>query len=350
MDCTKHRSKICVLCIILAASFIAALTYFLAVGNNNDEPIQKYLLVETTNHKLSTGLPVITTAPGGIGNQLFEFACVYAIARKRNSNVYVLKPPDNVLDAKHGASVRHFSLDHFQIPFSKNVVEEDFSAVGSGKIFDFKEYHIWEHSLPTDTVIRLNDVCVSEVYFKDYRKEIMEMFTLHIDESSIRQILAKVENTESVSVHVRRGDYMHSKENRSIPITYQKRAMKMMERLLPNVTFFVFSDDLDYVRSELREYENLIFVDNAREPMASLLDFLIMSKCKHNIIANSTFSWWAAYLNRYRKKIVIGPSPRHPPGWNELHYGKDEFRKYRELVFTYYMYPTDWLTLNPFEY
>lgn len=349
MDRRKQYCKIGVLCIILAASVIVAMIFLLTSCFANNEPVRRYLLVETTDPKQNIGLPVITVAPNGIGNQLFEFACVYAIARKRNSNVYVLKPSDNVSNATHDATARHFSLDHFKIPFSK-VVDENFKTFGSGKIFDFQEHHIWENSLPTDSVLRLNDVCVSEVYFKEYRKEIMEMFTLNIDESPIREMLTKVENTESVSVHVRRGDYLHSNEKRGIAITYQIKAMDTMKRLLPNATFFVFSDDLAYVREKLSDYENVIFVNNTLEQMSSLLDFLIMSKCKHNIISNSTYSWWAAYLNRNKKKIVIGPSPRHPPGWNELHYGNNQFRKYRELIFSYYMYPTNWLTLNPFEY
>lgn len=168
--------------------------------------------------------------------------------------------------------------------------------------------------------------------------------------SAIKETLAKVENTESVSVHVRRGDYMYPADNRTIPITFQKKAMKTVQRLLPNATFFIFTDDLDYVRQELHEYKNVIFVDNSLEQTASMLDFMLMSKCKNNIIANSTFSWWAAYLNRNENKIVVGPMPRHPAGWNEWFYKDKTIRKYRELVFNYYMYPTEWMTLNPYEY
>lgn len=349
MPVHKYHVKLCVAFVVFGAFFIASIIWY--AFRLEKEPIRKYLLVETTNKKLNIGLPVITKVPGGIGNQLFEFACTYAIARKRNSNVYVLKPADYILDGNHihSAAGRDFSLDHFKITFSRSV-EEDFTSLGSGEIFDFNEHHIWEHNMPTDKVLRLDDVCVSEVYFKEYRDEIKEMFSLNIDENPIKETLARIDNTESVSVHVRRGDYMYPADNRTIPITFQKKAMQMMQRFVPNATFFIFTDDSEYVRKELHEYENIIFVDNSLEQMASLLDFLLMSRCKYNIIANSSFSWWAAYLNRNKDKIVVGPMPRHPPGWNEWFYKDKTIRKYRELVLNYYLYPTEWLTLNPFEY
>ncbi len=347
MHIHKYHIK---LCIVVGTLFSITVIYYAYYGRK-EEPIKKYLLVATATDKSNIGLPVITNVPGGLGNQLFEFACAYALARKSNSNVYILKPSVHILDGNHihSPAGREFSLDHFKITFSKSV-DENFSSFGTGKVFDFIECHLLEHSLPTDKVLRLDDVCASEVYFKEYRDELIEMFTLNIDESRIKKMLQKIENTESVSVHVRRGDYMHSADNRTIPITYQKKAMRRMERLVPNATFFVFSDDLEYVRKELANYKNVIFVDNSLEQMGSLFDFLLMSRCKHNIIANSTFSWWSAYLNRNRDKIVIGPMPRHPIGWNEWFYKDKKLRKCRELVLNYYLYPTDWLTLNPFEY
>lgn len=338
------------LCITLG-TFFAIIVIYYSYYTGKNEPIKRYLLVETAKDKQNIGLPVLTNVPGGIGNQLFEFACAYAVARKSNSNVYVLKPSVHILDGNHVHSTagREFSLDHFKIKFSKSV-DEDFSSFATGKIFDFTECHLLNHSMPSDRVLRIDDVCASELYFKEYREEITEMFTLNIDESPVKDILRKVENTESISVHIRRGDYTYSADNRTIPIAYQKKAMRIMEGFVANATFFVFTDDLDYVRKELAEYKNVIFVDNSLEPMASLLDFLLMLRCKHNIIANSTFSWWGAYLNRNKMKIVIGPMPRHPIGWNEWFYKDKNFRRCRELVLSYYLYPTEWLTLNPFEY
>lgn len=335
------------LCAVLGTCFALAVIYYY----RKNEPIRKYFVVPTThNNNRHVGLPVITNVAGGIGNQLFEFACAYAIARKRNSNVYVLKPADAVLNKHHvhSATGRDFSLDHF-LTFSESVAE-DFRSLGSGNVFDFTECHILEQSIPADEVVRVDDVCSSELYFKEYRDEIKEKFTLKIDENPIKGLLDRAENSESISVHVRRGDYMYPADNRTIPITFQKKAMKMMERFVPNATFFIFTDDLDYVRKELGEYRNVIFVDNSMEQMASLLDFLLMSRCKHNIIANSSFSWWSAYLNRNKDKIVVGPMPRHPAGWNDWFYKDKKLRKCRELVLNYYLYPTEWLTLNPFEY
>jgi hypothetical protein len=105
-------------------------------------------------------------------------------------------------------------------------------------------------------------------------------------------------------VHIRRGDFIS--EKRLIPITYQVKAMQNILTIHPDAHFFIFSDDVSFVRSAFSNLKNVTIASD--ENTRSIEELQLMSKCKHIIIANSTFSWWAAYLNKNPNKIVIAPN------------------------------------------
>ena len=119
--------------------------------------------------------------------------------------------------------------------------------------------------------------------------------------AELRQALAY---RECVSLHVRRGDFVKSK--RALDAGYYKRAIMYMRRHLREPLFLVFSDDLDWVRKHLDVGDNCIYVNEGRN-LQDYEELFIMSSCQNNIIANSTFSWWGAWLNRNPKKMVIAP-------------------------------------------
>src|SRR5690606_26072631 len=118
--------------------------------------------------------------------------------------------------------------------------------------------------------------------------------------------------TTSVSLHVRRGDYVQLQSAHNfhgvLPLTYYKRAILLLKEKLERFTIFVFSDDLDWVRSNLQAETPVVYVDY-RSDDKTATDLALMSLCKHNIIANSSFSWWGAWLNRNPGKQVIAPKP-----------------------------------------
>jgi hypothetical protein len=117
----------------------------------------------------------------------------------------------------------------------------------------------------------------------------------------------------SVSLHVRRGDYItRGAGPQVLSLSYHMRAMQTVIERLRNPTFFVFSDDIDYVRNNLPTRENIVFVDH-NDTSNGCEDFRLMSACNHNIIANSTFSWWGAWLNPNPAKMVCAPS-----SWNNV--------------------------------
>lgn len=143
-----------------------------------------------------------------------------------------------------------------------------------------------------DIVCSLGDTLRNELIVKTQISE--------INKKTMNQIIS----TESVAVHIRRGDFV--KLGLVVcDIPYYKRCMEKMANLINNPTFFVFSDDIDWVKENLTDTGfNIVFVDNNN---GSTDDMRLVYNCKHFIMSNSTFSWWGAYLGRNEKKIVICP-------------------------------------------
>jgi hypothetical protein len=115
---------------------------------------------------------------------------------------------------------------------------------------------------------------------------------------------------EAVCIHVRRGDYSLNPHTRAfhglLPPEYYQSAMSVIEKRSPRVFYYVFSDDLDWCRDHLRFKGEAAFVDvNAGKP--AWMDMRLMSRCRHHIIANSSFSWWGAWLNVSKDKVVVAP-------------------------------------------
>ncbi len=125
-----------------------------------------------------------------------------------------------------------------------------------------------------------------------------------------RQLSEEVRNGNSVSIHIRRGDFITNKINESIyykcTFEYYRQAITLISKQETNLRFYVFSDDIEWSKLLFSELENVTYVSHNRGK-DSYVDMQLMSLCKHNIIANSTFSWWGAWLNRNPDKIVVSP-------------------------------------------
>lgn len=151
----------------------------------------------------------------------------------------------------------------------------------------------------------------SPKYFAHVVPEILKTFTFDekmMSSYSVAMLKRISEYKNSVSIHVRRGDYASGKYDGLLlccPMDYYQRAVSYMEEHMEKPVFFVFSDDIEYVRQYLKA-DNIVFVDGNRDSN-SWQDMFLMSRCSHNIIANSTFSWWGAFLNANPDKKVIAP-------------------------------------------
>lgn len=161
--------------------------------------------------------------------------------------------------------------------------------------------------------IYLFDYFQSEKYFNDIKNDIKNDFQIkpEIISKSASKIKQQLLTQESVSIHVRRGDYVshpiYKRTHGSLPLHYYQKAIKIINNSMNNPTFYIFSDDITWCKKELCALEkNIIFVDKLKD----YEDLELMMSCKHNIVANSSFSWWAAWLNNNESKIIVAPSNR----------------------------------------
>lgn len=153
----------------------------------------------------------------------------------------------------------------------------------------------------------------SEKYFKGIEREIRAIFRFKEDEISecSRSILYQIKKTQSVSVHVRREDYLNVQNQKLYggicTLQYYYKAISYFTTLYgQEIFFFIFSNDAEWVKCNF-DIPNMIIVD-CNQGENAWQDMFLMSKCTHNIIANSSFSWWGAWLNTNDNKRVISPS------------------------------------------
>ncbi len=272
---------------------------------------------------------IVVKLIGGLGNQLFQYAAGRALANYHKT--------DLALDTSHlkvisnGAyTQRKFELDKFNINASiageealKNFNFDQNKFIGRLKkispgLFNrmlFNEHHFNFHSeflkLPKDTY--LNGYWQSERYFNAVRGKLLTEITLKEPFSSHTLFIdKKLTETNSVSLHVRRGDFVSLESANQfhgcLEVDYYKTALAQIKSKVADPIFFVFSDDLDWCKQNLDFIEKKEFVEGKANGGSAREELVLMSRCKHNIIANSSFSWWAAWLNQNKSKTVIAPN------------------------------------------
>ncbi len=266
---------------------------------------------------------------GGLGNQMFQYAFGASLAKMHNAELLV-----DVRSCIN--STRGFMLSNFNIT-AKIASEDDLTKfndvakLGRNPLIDFLsspfkylKYMIQHNCRIPERVYVYSDrhscfngsayiygAWQSPKYFHDIKNEIFKEYTLKnaIDDVNL-QTLENITKTDSVSIHVRRGDYVGEKYKNDfahLDINYYMDSIKYMKDRYPNAVFFIFSNDIDWCKSNFGNSDNFQYVDQNNE-QTGYIDMYLMSQCKHNIIANSTFSWWGAWLNKNENKIVICPS------------------------------------------
>jgi len=253
---------------------------------------------------------VITKISGGLGNQMFQYAIAKSIAIKNNDKFSL----DVSFYPKQ--TLRKYELNLFNIEEDLQNAENIFDKIKRKLGFISKEYFIEKEIAVFDKEvfdykdkIILDGYWQNEKYFKDIKDEIVKDF---IPKNSIsdeaKEYLRLIKSLMSVSLHIRRGDYVQDNTtniNHGIcGIEYYKEAIKYFENKYTNITFFIFSDDIAWCKENFEFIDNKVFVDNTK---SAIDDLELMKNCKYNIIANSTFSWWGAWLNDNKNKVVVSP-------------------------------------------
>jgi hypothetical protein len=279
---------------------------------------------------------------GGLGNQMFQYALGRHLALRNDDE---LKLDIDGLERANaiGDIYRPFTLGQFNI--LKNIATpEEIRAIKYplGIFSKAWRYIAFKISRDKNTLFRpdvldwkgdiyLDGYWQSPRYFEEIRDTLLKEFTLVSPLAGVAaELAAKVRATNSVSLHVRRGDYMKNpqvgKEFGICSVDYYTKAIAEIRNTVSDPTFFVFSDDVAWVKENLELGDSFVFAQG--EGLSDTIELVLMSMCNHNIIANSSFSWWAAWLNQNPKKIVVAPTPwfdrvRYddallPPEWHTI--------------------------------
>ena len=252
----------------------------------------------------------------GLGNQMFQYALY--IALKEKGKKVILDTTDiykKMKSMERNTIFDVFCLDHDYVINNKmyNFLKHYFFALLKKCVNNYKEVsfgnydkNIWELNSAY-----INGHWQTEKYFALYREKVLEAFATK-QSVNMNTELGKIIQNETnctVAIHIRLGDYT-LKDNAKLygnicNSEYYRKAINHMRSVCDNPLFIVFSNDINQAK-ELIAGKDLIFAD-CRSEENGWIDMWMMSKCKHNIIANSTFSWWAAWLNTNENKIVIAP-------------------------------------------
>ncbi len=266
---------------------------------------------------------VITAITSGLGNQLFQYAMGRQLAlQNRTSLWFDLRYYHQTYETD---TVRHFKLDRFCIDYQaldtspyRYIRKASRLLPGyslPGLIKTYSEPHF--HFDPTAKQLRapyivLNGYWQTEQYFADCAEQIRGelQFRRQPGPRFARYKQAIAASQTPVSLHIRRGDYVtHTDFSQSfgfVGLAYYDRAINALKARVPAPKLFVFSDDPDWVRQHLTVDLPHEFVVNEGDD-AEVDDLELMSLCRHHIIANSSFSWWGAWLNPNPDKVIIAP-------------------------------------------
>lgn len=241
---------------------------------------------------------------GGLGNQMFQYAFGRKIAYENNTELF-FDISSYSYDHKRKYELNCFPVKGKIISPTRLFFLKPFLSRVSEKKYEFNSDYC---KLKNNTYA--SGYWQSEKYFSDISETIRKDFTFPSELfSENHRYFSLIKSSHSVSIHVRRGDYVTNPGTNiyhgTCPVSYYKRAVYMLGKQIKNIKLFVFSDDIEWSKDNLRFQYPTFFVDNSSEK--SYTDMKLMSLCKYHVIANSSFSWWAAWLNPRRDKIVISP-------------------------------------------
>jgi len=275
---------------------------------------------------------LIARITGGIGNQLFQYAFVRSLSIKLNQKFkldlswYRDYHKFEKTNDPNAATKREYLLDKFNI--KENLLNPVYLSISyrlnNFSIFNkiikypplryFSYNTISELDFDFNKIKNFNNIYLSGFWqksnlFEEYKNVIKEEFTLKIILSEKNKILLnKIKSSNSVAIHIRRGDLL----SRPVAVVeqplsskqYYYNAINKIKEKVEKPEIFVFSDDINWIKNNYKFDIPTSYVDNKGPDYEH---FNLMCNCKHQIIANSTFSWWAAWLNNYQEKIVISP-------------------------------------------
>lgn len=273
----------------------------------------------------NTLIMIITKLIGGLGNQMFQYALGRQLAQKNNTECFL------DITGFETYELHKYTLDGFNIKGYVATKKDIGKIIGGNRVtrkitrlvqdylpWRLKKYVLEKKSqeftfvpgvLELTSPVYIEGFWQNEKYFESIAAELREEFAPKNPlPEKFQSLIAEIRKPNSVSVHIRRGDYLlphNIGKYKTYGDEYLTSAIEYISKKIPNSHFFFFSNDINWVRQNISIPCSKTFVSipdtKAHE------DLTLMSMCNHNIIANSSYSWWAAWLNRDPDKIVIAP-------------------------------------------
>lgn len=261
---------------------------------------------------------IMVKLKGGLGNQMFQYATGLFLASKNNEELKL--DVTGYEDPRHANSdtPRKYRMYAFNLSGNVATSEEAFKARNPYGIFSkglrfFNQRILKKYYKDYDSKFLKKSHKYVEGYFQSEKNflpiadKIRREFTIKNESEDFHVEKNKIDKTKSVSVHIRRGDYVNDKATSNYFGLYSKeyyeKAMALMELKIEAPIFYFFSDDINWVKGEFGEQSNFNFISNTK--LEDYEELMLMASCSHNIIANSSFSWWGAWLNPNPNKLVI---------------------------------------------
>lgn len=264
---------------------------------------------------------IIITIEGGLGNQMFQYALGKALATKNNCE---LKLDLSCLmeDPKRDYALDCFNVDEAfaskkevsDIKYGKSVFSKIWTRLTdkNRNLIREKELHKFDSSVLDTGNQKILKGYWQHLDYVNFAKEIISKHFIFDKDfnNKTKDQLADIDSTESVSVHIRRGDFVYDPEIAQVhgncELEYFKTAIEYIREHVKDPSFYIFTDDPDWADEHFRAEKNCSIVRGNQEAHPGF-DLLLMSGCKHNIISNSSYSWWGAYLNRNKDKVIVAP-------------------------------------------
>ncbi|GHT18848.1 alpha-1,2-fucosyltransferase [Bacteroidia bacterium] len=246
----------------------------------------------------------IITFQGGLGNQMFQYQFYRWLQIQIDDKIYGYYP-SKALQSHNGLELENC---FFNVELPKSNIIIDFYA---------KFLKLLRKIKIANKISKNDNFDIKKIIFEDYWLDLkyISTFRFEIKEELLKKnqknihTLENIEKTNSISIHVRRSDYLSEKLSKIYAgicsEEYYQRAVDFMIGKNKNTVFYVFSDEIKWCENTLN-IPNAVFI-NWNKNTNNVADLYLMSRCKHNIIANSTFSWWAAFLNENAEQMVIAP-------------------------------------------
>ena len=263
---------------------------------------------------------IIVQMSGGLGNQMFQ----YALYKQLVAMGKTVRMDD--VSCYQDAGSRPKQIGIFPILYERASKEELIALTDASmklqdrirrkltgrktKSYPEKQFHY------DPAVLQLEDAYLegcwqSEKYFMDVKDVLRDEFIFPEPEDAMnKKFLEQIKETNAIGVHIRRGDYLLPKYSSLYEgictEDYYKRAIALMKEMQPDCHFFIFSNDVTWAKEQYQEPEYTAI--DCNDEANGHYDMMLLSRCRHQIIANSSFSWWSAWLNPNPEKKVIAPA------------------------------------------